>query len=75
MNTEGFIQVDLRIRFSIRHLSFFICHQERGQARLPDLELIQIDSQDSDDCLSRCESQRKSHNLSGREGGLAPALH
>jgi hypothetical protein len=46
--------------------------EERGRARLPDLELIRVAC---DDCwkVFQRESYRAIHESQGREGGLAPA--
>ena len=48
--------------------------EKRGQARLPDPELSQLDA--SSDSLKGSQSEGESaglDNLSGQEGGLAPA--
>jgi hypothetical protein len=48
--------------------------EKRGQARLPDPELPQLDA--SSDSLKGSQSESESaelDNLSGQEGGLAPA--
>jgi len=48
--------------------------EERGQAHLPDHELIEIELELLMERLSGVRSTRKVESLTGREGGLAPAL-
>ena len=48
--------------------------KERGQARLPDLELTKLVRKAKVEKLSRLELPFSFKHLSGREVGLAPAL-
>ena len=48
--------------------------RERGQAHLPDLELIRGESLNPDGKAFKGDHTSEYRNLSGWEGGLAPAL-